>query len=135
MDRLAQTVRHFMLTNLSVDSLWQCWFVSKHQLEIHIHKQNVEQLKRVLRRKGFTLTPDTCSKMAIRISSGAQYSRYDIVSVLRRALLVSFIPQRVCDHALSTVHVVKLAEVTLDQKLITNKKWITDLYTGSLPCT
>ena len=69
---------------------------------------------------GFTLTPD--SEMVIRISSGAQYSRFDIVSVLRRALLVSFIPQRVCDHALRTVRVVKLAGVTLGQKLITTKK-------------
>ena len=96
----------------------------------------MEQLRRVLRRKGFTLTPD--SEMVIRIiriPSGTQYSRYDIVSVLRRALLVSFIPQRVCDHALSTVRVVKLAEVTLGQTLITTKKWIIDLYTGSLPCT
>ena len=58
----------FMLTNLSVDSLWRCWLISKHQLGIHIHKQNVEQLRRVLRRKGFTLTPD--SDMVIRIPSG-----------------------------------------------------------------
>ena len=72
----------------------------------------------------------------IRIPSGAQYSRFDIVSVLRRALLVSFMPQRVHDHALRTVRVVELAEVTLGQKLITTKKWITDnMYTGSLPCT
>ena len=49
--------------------------------------------------------------------------------------MVSFIPQRVCDHALSTVRVVELAEVTLGQKLITTKKWIEDLYTGSLSCT
>ena len=62
----------FMLTNLSVDSLWRCWLISKHQLGIHIHKQNVEQLRRVLRRKGFTLTPD--SEMVIRIPSGTQYS-------------------------------------------------------------
>ena len=82
-------------------------------------------LRRVLRRKGFTLTPD--SEMVIRIPSGTQYSRYDIASVLRRALLVSFIPQRVCDHAVSTVRVVKLAEVTLDQKLLTTKKWIDDV--------
>jgi len=32
-----------MLTNLSVDSLWQCWLTSKHQLGFHIHKQNAEQ--------------------------------------------------------------------------------------------
>ena len=99
----------------------------------------MEQLKRVLRRKVFTLNPD--SEMVIRIPSvhsGAQYSRVDIVSVLRRALLVSFIPQRACDHARRTVRVVKLPEVTLGQNLITRfttKKWITDLYIGSLPCT
>ena len=31
----------YMCTNLSVDSLWRCWLISKHQLETHIHKQNV----------------------------------------------------------------------------------------------
>ena len=123
----------FMLTNLSLDSLWRCLLISKHQLGTHIHKQNVEQLRRVLRRKGFTLTPD--SEMVSKVPSGTQYSRYDIVSVLRRALLVSYIPQRACDHALSTVRVVKLAEITLGKKPITTKHWITDLYTGSLPCT
>ena len=38
----------YMYTNLFVDSLWQCWLISKHQLGIHIHKQNVEQLMQVL---------------------------------------------------------------------------------------
>ena len=71
--------------------------------------------------------------MVVRIPSGTQYSRYDIiVSVLKRTLLVSFIPQRVCDHALSTVRVVKLAEVTLGQKLITTKN---SLRSGLLICT
>ena len=67
----------FMLTNLSVDSLWRCWCISKHQLGIRIHKQNVEQLRQVLHRKGFTLTPD--SEVVIQISSGTQYSRFNIV--------------------------------------------------------
>ena len=49
--------------------------------------------------------------------------------------MVSFIHQSVRDHALRTVRVVKLAEVTLGQKLVTTKRWITDMYTGSLPCT
>ena len=73
--------------------------------------------------------------MVIRVPSGTQYGRYDIVSFVRRARLVSFIPQRESGHALSTVHVVKFAEATLGQKLFTTKKWITVLYTGSLPCT
>ena len=62
----------FMLTNLSVDSLWGCWLVYKHQLGVHIHKPNVEQLRIVLQRKGITLTPD--SEMVIRIPSGTQSS-------------------------------------------------------------
>ena len=39
-----------------------------------------------------------------------------------------------CDHALSTVRVVRLAGTTLGEKLITTKHWITEMYTGSLPC-
>ena len=39
----------FVLTNLSVDSLWRCWCISKHELGIHDHRLNtwlnVEQLK------------------------------------------------------------------------------------------
>ena len=60
--------------------------------------------------------------MVIRIPSGTQYCRLDTVQVLRRALVVSFIPQRESYHALSTVRDAELAEVTLGQKLITTKK-------------
>ena len=109
----------FMLTNLSVDSLWRCWRIAKHCIGVHIHKLNVEQLTRVLQRNGFTLTP--YSEMVIRIPSGAQYSQFDIVSVLRRALLLSCITLRVCDHAIRTSCVVTFAKVTFGQKLITTK--------------
>ena len=73
--------------------------------------------------------------MVIRIPSGAQYSRYEIVSSLRQALLASYIPRRVCDHALATVRVVRLADRTLGVMLITAKRWTIDVYSGSLPCT
>ena len=109
------------------------WSISKEHLSIHVHKQNREQLKRVLLRKGFALTPD--SEMVIRIPSGAEHSRYEIVSSLRQALLVSYIPQRVCDHALDTVRVVQLADQILGSMPITARRWITEMYTGSLPCT
>ena len=83
--------------------------ISARHLHLHDHQLNKEQLKRVLLTKGFTLAPD--SEMVIRIPSGAQHSKYEIVSALRKALLVSFIPQRVCDPALQTlVRVVKLAD-------------------------
>ena len=116
---------HFIVANYLVEDIWRMWSISKEHLSIHVHKQNREQLKRVLLRKGFALTPDC--EMVIRIPSGAQYSRYEIVSSLRQALLVSYIPQRVCDHALATVRVVKLADRTPGSMLITAKRWIIDM--------
>ena len=35
----------FMLTNLSADSIWRCWLISKHELGVHIHKQNTSVRK------------------------------------------------------------------------------------------
>ena len=52
------------------------WSISKEHLSIHVHKQNREQLKRVLLQKGFALTPD--SEMVIRIPSGAHCSEQQI---------------------------------------------------------
>ena len=80
---------NFIVANYLVEDIWRMWSISKEHLSIHVHKQNREQLKRVLLRKGFALTPD--SEMVIRIPSGAEHSRYEIVSSLRQALLVSYI--------------------------------------------
>ena len=82
------------------------WIISERLFSVHVHKLNKEQLKRVLLQKGFTLTPD--SEMVIRISGGAQHSKYEIASALRQALWISLITRRVCDHALQAVRVVKL---------------------------
>ena len=118
---------NFLVDNCSVEDIWRMWFISKACLGLHVHELNIEQLTRVLRRKGFTLTPDR--KMVIKIPSGTQHRRYEIVSVLRKALLERFIPQRVCDHVLT--------ETTLGEKLMTTKHRITEnlMYTGSLTCT
>ena len=80
---------NFIVANYLLDDIWRMWSIFKEHLSVHVHKQNTEQLKQVLLRKGFTLTPD--SEMVIKIPSGAQHSRYDIVSSLRQALLVSYI--------------------------------------------
>ena len=111
---------NFIVAKYLVDDIWRTGTISQRNLSVHVHKQNREQLKRVLLRKGFALTPDTVSEMVIRIPSGAQHSRYETVSSLRQALLVSYIPQRarVCGHALATVRVVKLADRTLGSMLI-----------------
>ena len=124
---------NFIVANYLVEDIWRMWSVSKEHLSIPVYKQTREQLKRVLLRKEFALTPD--SEMVIRIPSGAQHSRHDIVSSLRQALLISYIPHRVCDHALASVRVVKLADRTLGPLLImpSNGLLIIIMCTGLLP--
>ena len=78
--------------------------------------------------------------MVIRVPSGAQHSKYEIVSALRQALLVSFIPKRVCDHALQTARLLGLSslQTELGSMLISTKRWISQVYSvhsGTLPCT
>ena len=135
---LLWTVSHqlsdnFIVENYLVKDIWRMWSISARHLDLDVHKLNKEQVKMALLRKGFTLNPD--SEMVIRIPSGAQHSKYEVVSALRQALLVSFIPQRVCDHALQTVRVVKLADRTLGSILNSTKRWVIQMYSGSLPCT
>ena len=138
---LLWTVSHqlsdnFIVENYLVEDIWRMWSISARHLDLHVHNMNKEQLKtdkRVLRSKGFTLTPDI--EMVIRIPSSAQHSKYEVISALRQAVLVSFIPQRVCDNALQTARVVKLADRTLGSMLISARRWIIQMYSGSLPCT
>ena len=64
---------NFIVENYLVEDIWRMWSISARHLDLHVHKLNREQLKRVLLRNGFTLTPD--SEMAIRVPSGAQHSK------------------------------------------------------------
>ena len=80
---LLWTVSHqlsdnFIVENYLVEDIWRMWSISARHLDLHVHNMNKEQLKRVLRRKGFTLTPD--SEMVIRIPSGAQHSTNEVAS-------------------------------------------------------
>ena len=86
----------------------------------------------VLCTRGFTLTPDR--ELVIRIPSDVQATRMTVIATLRKALLVSFIPQMICDHVLRSTRVVRLAARTIGSVLITTKRWILMIYTGPLPC-
>ena len=123
---------NFMKANLSVEHLWVMWAISRRELPAPIHKMNTTQLSAVLRCRGFTLTPDR--DLVIRIPSEVLATRMQVISTLRKALLVSFIPQMICDHVLRSTRVVRLAARTIGSVLITTKRWITKMYTGPLPC-
>ena len=79
---LLWTVSHqlsdnFIVGNYLVEDIWRMWSISARHLDRYVHNLNKEQLKRVLRRKGFTLTPD--SEMVIRVPSSAQHSKFEMI--------------------------------------------------------
>ena len=82
--------------------------------------------------QGFTLTPD--SELVIKIPSEVQVTGITVTSTLRKPLLVSFIPQMVCDHVLRNIRIVRQAGRTIGEVLITTKHWIQTMYRAPLPC-
>ena len=78
--------------------VWIIWAISRQELALPIHKMRIAQLMTVLRHRGFALTPD--QDLVIRIPSEVQAMRMQVISTLRKALLVSFIPQMMCNYAL-----------------------------------
>ena len=99
------SVEHFV----DYDTLW---VISRRELALPIHKMNTTQIATALRCRGFTLTPDR--DRVIRIPSEVQATRMQVSSTLRKALLVSFIPQMVCDDVLRSTRVVRLAARTIE---------------------
>ena len=122
----------YLKENLSVEQMWIMWAISRRELALPIHQVNISQLTTVLRHRGFTLTPD--SELVIKIPGDVQTTRMTVISTLRKALLVSFIPQMVCDHVLRNIRVVRQATKTIGEVLITTKHWIQTMYRGTLPC-
>ena len=115
--------------------MWVMWAIRQRELALPIHQVHIAQLTTVLRQRGFTLTPD--SELVIKIPSEVQVTRMKVVSTLRKALLVSFIPQMVimvCGHALRNIRIVRQADRIIGEVLITTKHWIQTMYRGPMPC-
>ena len=93
----------------SVEQMWVMWAISQRELALPIHQVNILQLTTVLRHHGFTLTPD--SELVIKIPGEVLVelviTRMTVISTLRKALLVSFIPQTVCNHVLRNIRIVR----------------------------
>ena len=125
---------NYLKENLSVEQMWIMWAISRRELTLPIHQVNISQLTTVLRHRGFTLTPD--SELVIKIPGDVQTTRMTVISTLRKALLVSFIPQMVCDQCdvLRNIRIVRQADQTIGEVLIMTKHWIQTMYRGPLPC-
>ena len=84
--------------------MWIMWAMSRQELALTIHQGNISQLTTVLRHLGFILTPD--SELVVKIPSEVQVTRMTVLSTLRKALVVSLIPQMVFDHVLRNTQIV-----------------------------
>ena len=104
--------------------------INRRELPLPIHKMNTAKFSTVLRCRGRTLTPDR--DLVIIIPSEVQSTRMQVISTLRKALLVSFVSQMVCDHVLRSTRFVRLAARTIGAMLITTKRWITKMYAGPI---
>ena len=120
------------MENLSVEQMWIVWAIRWRELALPIHQVNISQLTTVLRQLGFTLTPD--SELVIKIPSEVQVTRMTVISTLPNASLVLFIPQMVCDHVLKNIEIMRQADQTISEVLITTKHCIQTMYRGPLPC-
>ena len=99
------------------------WATVQRELALPIHQDNISQLTTVLHHHGFTLTPD--SELVIKKPGEVQVTRMTVISTLQEVLLVRFIPQMVCDHAivLRKIRIVQQATQPICEVLITTKHW------------
>ena len=102
--------------------MWIMWAIGRREPALPIHQVNISQLTTVLRHRGFTLTPD--SELVIKIPGhgDVQTTRMTVISTLQKALLVSVIPQMICNHVLRNIQVVRQATKTIGEVLITTKQ-------------
>ena len=96
-----------------------------------VHKVNRKKIRRALRRKGITLTPD--SSIRIPIPSTVLATKRDVILELQAQLLQSFVPGIICTHILRNVRIIKSASPKIGDMLRNHSKMIALLQHGDLP--
>ena len=80
-----------------VQRLWGLWGVSRRECipSIQCHPRNIKFIKRELRQRGVTITPDTEPRLTL--PAGSLWTRKEVLLVLNITLKASYIPLVVCD--------------------------------------
>ena len=97
-----------------------------------VHMVNKQQIKRVLRRKGITLTPD--SEIRIPCPPTVLVTKRELRMELKNQLKHSFIPDIICRSILRKAKFVKQSSVTIGDMLRNHMKLTAMLQHGDLPC-
>jgi hypothetical protein len=117
--------------SLYASELWRLWIVSARYCTSGVHEVNKTKVRRALRGKGITLTPD--SDIRIPIPATVLATKRDLTIELQKQLLQSFVPGIICTHILRSVHIVKSASPTIGGMLRNHGKMIALLQKGDLP--
>ena len=117
--------------SLFASELWRLWIVSARECPPGVHDVNTKKIRRALRGKGITLTPD--SDIRIPIPATVLATKRDLTIELQKQLLQSFVPGIICTHILRSVHIVKSASPTIGGMLRNHGKMIALLQKGDLP--
>lgn len=118
--------------SLWASELWRLWMVSSAHCTNGVHKVNKQKIKRVLRRKGITLTPD--SEIRIPCPPTVLVTKRELRMELKNQLKHSFIPDIICRSILRKAKFVKQSSVTIGDMLRNHMKLTAMLQHGDLPC-
>ena len=124
---------HTQCEVLSSEALWRLWTKTKHSTTIGVHRRNVAAIRKQLRARGITVTPD--SEMVIKITHTAVANKREIKSILRGMLSLSHVYQVIARSILRIVRVVQETPKLLGATLDTTEFWMQSISQDTkLPC-
>ena len=119
--------------NLSAESLWKLWSISCRHTTAGVHRRNIAAIRKALRAKGITATPD--SEMVIKIPSTVQVKKKEVRRVLQAMLNASFLYSCIAQYIARTARVVQETVKPLGTTLDTTKHWVGLIQANeALPC-
>ena len=118
--------------SLLASELWRLWMVSNAHCSGGVHKVNKQKIRRALRRKGITLTPD--SEIRIPCPPTVLVTKRELRMELKNQLMHSFIPDIICRSIIRKAKFVKQGSVTIGNMLRNHGKLIAMMQQGDLPC-
>ena len=86
-----------------------------------IHRRNKIFIRRELRKRGITVTPD--SEPRLKLPSGSLWTRSEVLLVLNSTLKASYVPLVVCDFLTSHLKLQYTGPESVLQCLDNGRKW------------
>ena len=95
--------------------------MSRRECIPSIHRRNIKFIKRELRKRGVTVTPDT--EPRLKLPTGSLWTRREVLQVLNSTLKASYIPLVVCDFLTSNLKLQYTAPESVLSCLDNGRKW------------